>query len=164
MRKINLFIIIVLTVLIWSCGEKRTASELWNSARTAQENENYKESISLYQQLVEKYPEDKMAPQAQFIVGDTYMNFLKDFNKAIQSYRDVVKKYPESEFAPKAQFMVGYIYANNLKDLISARAEYRQFKEKYPNHELITAVEFELENLGKDLSEIEALKNITKGE
>jgi len=66
--------------------------------------------------------------------------------------------------SPKAQFMVGYIYANpqfgDVQDLEKAKNSYEVFLKKYPNHELAPSVQFEMDNLGKDINEIPALKHI----
>ena len=56
--------------------------------------------------------------------------------------------------------MIGYNYANNLNDLKSAEIEYKIFLEKFQTHELAISVKFELENLGKSIDEIPALKHI----
>ena len=37
----------------------------------------------------------------------------------------------------------------------SARIEYLAFLEKYPDHELVPSVKWEMENLGKDISDID---------
>ncbi|MDZ7262494.1 MAG: tetratricopeptide repeat protein, partial [candidate division KSB1 bacterium] len=61
-----------------------------------------------------------------------------------------------------AQFMIGYLYANEIKDLDKARSAYQVFLEKYPENELVPSVKWELDHLGKDISEIEFLVDTTK--
>jgi hypothetical protein len=60
--------------------------------------------------------------------------------------------------------MIGYIYANHLKDFEKARNHYNQFLEKYPQHELTTSVQWEIDHLGKDISEIDIFANSKDGQ
>jgi len=57
--------------------------------------------------------------------------------------------------------MVGYVQANILNDIDQARITYKIFLEKFPDHELTPSVQFELDNLGRDINEIPVLKHIT---
>ena len=61
------------------------------------------------------------------MLGDIYMNDLRDFNTAIQEYRKVIKNYSGSDQEPHALFMIGYVYANILNDTKSAKIEYEEF-------------------------------------
>ena len=95
------------------------------------------------------------------MIGDIYMNDLRDFKIAIQEYRKVTDIYSGSSQEPHAQFMIGYIFANVLNDFESAKIEYDNFINQFPQHELVPSVKFELEYLGKNINEIPALKHIT---
>ncbi len=88
------------------------------------------------------------------------MNDLRDFDNAISSYTKVVENFSGSSHEAQAQFMVGYIYANILDDIEQAVSTYQTFLEKFPDHELAPSVKFELENMGKSINDIPALKNI----
>ena len=100
-------------------------------------------------------------PKAQYLLGDIYMNDLRDFNTAIQEYRKVLEKFSGSEQEPHALFMIGYVYANVLNDTESAKIEYEEFLKRFPKHELSPSVKFEIDYLGKSVDEIPALKHIT---
>ena len=89
------------------------------------------------------------------------MNNLKDADKSIDAYRRLIANYPESIHIAKAYFMIAYNYANEIGDLEKAREAYNIFLEKYPDHDLATSVTWELENLGKDMNEIEFLDSNT---
>ena len=95
------------------------------------------------------------------MIGDIYMNDLRDFNSAINAYSDVVNKFPGTDQEAQAQFMIGYIYANILGDKSKAEKNYKTFLDRYPDHELAPSVKFELDYLGKDINEIDVLKHIT---
>ena len=119
------------------------------------------ESINNLDYLVKNFPNHELASKAQYIVGDIYMNDLRDFEKALIEYRIVLTRYTGSKEEALAQFMIGYIYANVLKDFVSARKEYQVFLDNFPKHELYPSVKFEIDYLGKDINEIPALKHIT---
>ena len=51
--------------------------------------------------------------------------------------------------------MIGYRYANDIKDYDKAKKYYQEFLKKWPMHELAASVKWELDHLGKDISELE---------
>ena len=132
-----------------------------NKAETLRKRKLTMESINNLLYLVKKYPNHELASKGQYIIGDIYMNDLRDFEKALEEYRIVLYDYQGSKEEALAQFMIGYIYANVIKDLKKARSEYQVFLDQFPKHELFPSVKFEIDHLGKDINEIPALKHIT---
>ena len=134
---------------------------LFNKAESLRKKKLLKESVSFLAYLLKNFENHNLCSKSQYLMGDIYMNDLRDFETALLQYRKVIKKYPGSNEDPHAQFMIGYIYANIVKDYVQAKKEYSLFLSKYENHELSPSVEFEIEFLGKDINEIPALKKIT---
>ena len=132
-----------------------------NNAETLRKRKMTAESIENLIYLVRNFPKHELASKAQYIIGDIYMNDLRDFEKALTEYRVVLNKYNGSKEEALAQFMIGYIYANVIKDYDLAKKEYQIFLDKFPKHELHPSVKFEIDYLGKDINEIPALKHIT---
>ena len=132
-----------------------------NKAETLRKRKLTKESINNLLYMVKHYPDNLLAAKAQYIIGDIYMNDLRDFEKALAEYRVVLKGHKGSKEEALAQFMIGYIYANVIKDFDKARSEYQIFLDRFPKHELYPSVKFEINHLGKDINEIPALKHIT---
>ena len=132
-----------------------------NKAETLRKRKLTKESISNLSYMVKNYSDNLLAAKAQYIIGDIYMNDLRDFEKAITEYRLVLNVYKGSKEEALAQFMIGYIYANVIKDFDKARSEYQVFLNRFPKHELYPSVKFEINHLGKDINDIPALKHIT---
>ncbi|MFL2989143.1 MAG: tetratricopeptide repeat protein, partial [Candidatus Neomarinimicrobiota bacterium] len=143
--------------------KEKKAFQGWiiNNAETLRKRKMTMESINNLDYLVKNFPKHELASKAQYIVGDIYMNDLRDFEKALTEYRIVLSRYTGSKEEALAQFMIGYIYANVLKDFVSARKEYQIFLDNFPKHELHPSVKFEIDYLGKDINEIPALKHIT---
>ena len=132
-----------------------------NKAETLRKRKLTKESINNLSYMVKFYSDNLLAAKAQYIIGDIYMNDLRDFEKALSEYRIVLNDHKGSKEEALAQFMIGYIFANVLKDFDKARSEYQVFLDRFPKHELYPSVKFEINHLGKDINEIPALKHIT---
>lgn len=132
-----------------------------NNAESLRKRKMNNKSIDNLNYMIEKYPSHKLSSKAQYIIGDIFMNDLRDFDNALIQYGLVIENYSDSKEESLAQFMIGYIYANILNDFEKARKEYSKFISRFPNHELTPSVKFEVENLGKDINDIPALKHIT---
>ena len=53
--------------------------------------------------------------------------------------------------------MIGFIYANEVKNLDKAKEAYEKFLKAYPEHEMAKDAKWELDHLGQDIDDIEAL-------
>ena len=132
-----------------------------NKAESLRKRKMVKEAVDALMFMVKEFANDRSSAKGQYMLGDIYMNDLRDFDVAIQEYRKVINNYSGSEQEPHAQFMIGYIYANIINDSNSAKVEYQNFLKTFPNHELAPSVKFEIEYLGKSIEDIPALKHIT---
>ena len=157
----NRILIYIIIIFISSCVKNQTADELYSNAEVARNEKNIKSALSNLDLLLKKYPDHNLAAKTQYLIGDIYMNDLRDFNNAINAYGNVVDRFPGTDQEAQAQFMIGYIYANVVNDPKSAEIEYGEFLKRFPNHELAPSVKFEIEFLGKGIEEIPALKHIT---
>lgn len=91
----------------------------------------------------------------------------QEYDKAIDVYQKIVKLNPQGERSDEAQFMVGFIYANDLNDQENARAAYETFLDRYSataDSGMILSAEWELEHIGRDITEIDELKSINAEE
>jgi TolA-binding protein len=160
MRK-TLYILTIIGIIIIGCGNNQTADELFSGAENARNEKDIKRALSNLDLLLEKYPDHVLAAKTQYLIGDIYMNDLRDFDSAIAAYVDVVNNFSGTNQEAQAQFMIGYIYANILNDNSQAELNYKNFLDRFPDHELAPSVQFELDHLGKDINEIDVLKHIT---
>jgi TolA-binding protein len=136
-------------------------SKVYSRAESLRNEKEFTPSIDALKYIVNNYGNLDIAPKSQYLIGDIFMNDLKDFDEAIVNYKNVVIEFPETKEEPHAQFMVGYIFANVKNDSTTALMEYKKFLDKYPEHELAPSVEFEINWLGKDINEIPTLKHIS---
>jgi len=97
----------------------------------------------------EKLSEQELFNQAQISYAE------EKFDEAIDSYKTVIDEFPEGDNRIKAIFMLGFLYANSLQEFTQAAVYYNMVIEEYPDNDLAPSAKFELENLGKDISEFE---------
>ncbi|MCC7431002.1 tetratricopeptide repeat protein [bacterium] len=134
---------------------KQTSEEKLSSALSLVKSNKTNEAIILFTELLNEKGE--LAAQAAFNLGTIYREQEKP-NQAIKYYEILITSYPNSPKYKECVFMAAYVYANSLKDFKNAEKYYREFLVKFPKDELAASVTFELENLGKDVTNIDELK------
>ena len=151
MRIIILSTVLLITLI--GCS-KPSAEEMFNKGADSQKAEEYDAAIATYQELINVYPDSARTPEAVYAIGTMYQNQKHSYRQAIQTFRFLVEKYPNHATASNASFLIGFIYNNELKNIDSARMAYEEFLKRYPANPLTGSVQFELQNLGKDPSEV----------
>jgi len=81
----------------------RTPEELWEVARMEQDP---RQRIQYYRDIVNLYPGHTNAPQALFMIGFTYAEELRDAVQARRSFDELKRKYPESDMIESADWMI----------------------------------------------------------
>jgi hypothetical protein len=81
----------------------RTPAQLFSSAQAAVRPQ---ERIDLFREVVTRYPKDKSAVQADFMIGFTYAEELKDFPAARAAFQEFIRKYPKSDLVASANWML----------------------------------------------------------
>ncbi len=82
---------------------QRGPEELFNYA---QNSVDPTQRIAAFQQIIDKFPQDKYAPQAMFMIGFVYAEELKDFTMADRTFNELISKYPDAEMAQTARWML----------------------------------------------------------
>ncbi len=60
-------------------------------------------SIHLYRNLVETYPKHRLADDAQYLVGNIYYKYKKDYKWAYVEFLKVERKFPNGDMASRAK-------------------------------------------------------------
>lgn len=84
----------------------KSADELM---RLATEATHARDKIDYYRALLEKYPTYARADEAQFMIGFTFSEELKDYDSAKREYEAVVQKYPASDIKESALYMLQHM-------------------------------------------------------
>src|SRR5882757_5999224 len=93
------------------------AAEMYQTAQTAEKENNLKRAINAYKALVKRHPKDALAPDAAFRAGQLQEQTLQ-YTPAAASYLYLVERYASSahfDEAIEGQFRIGEIYLNGKK-------------------------------------------------
>lgn len=66
------------------------------------------EVVAMYKKIIANAPFGKLAPLAQFSIGEVYQD-MGEKNQAVAAYQTVVDNYPNTKQAGEAQFRIGSI-------------------------------------------------------
>jgi len=80
------------------------------------------------------------------------------YGHAIESYEEFLIKFPKHEKAPDVKFLIAFTYHNSLKEESLAKKHYSEFIKNYPDSPLKVSAEFEMENIGKDIDNLDLFK------
>lgn len=90
----------------------------------------YKESIAKFQEFINKMPNDDLADNSQYWIGEGYYS-MQDYNKALDAFKLVLTKYPKGGKVPDAMLKVGYTY-NALGQKSNAVDTLNKLIKQYP--------------------------------
>ncbi len=110
------------------------------------QNKRYREAAQAFAAFLERYPQDELAPNAQYWLGEAY--YVSQQNaEAQQAFEQVVSRYPDSPKAPGALFKIGRLQqAAGKTD--AARASYRKVLADYADSPAAGLARQRLEQLG----------------
>lgn len=147
--------IFVIAMIFAGCGEKMSEQQYFDLANEYEQNEDFVKASETFLSIYKRFPSGKYGAEALFKAALLQANQLGEYDRAIETHKRLIRTFPDSKYIQQSSFMIGFIYANDVKDYEKAKKIYSEFLEKYPDHELVSSVKWEIENLGKDINEIE---------
>ncbi len=63
-------------------------------------------AVEYFKLFLDRYPNNERCDQAQFLIGFTFSEQVKDFDSARAAFRILVENYPDSELADDAEWMI----------------------------------------------------------
>jgi tol-pal system protein YbgF len=103
-------------------------------------------ALADYAEFLKDYPDDPLAPEAQFFVGMTHFGQLK-YDQAVMDFDAVLERYPEGKRTPDAYFMKGKaLKASGHRD--EAATVWRTLRKKYPRSDLADQAAEQLRAMG----------------
>src|SRR5881398_1903314 len=93
------------------------AAEIYQTAQSAEKENNLKRAIRAYKTLVKRHPKEALAPTALFRAAQLQKQ-TRQYTPAADSYLQLVERYPSSahfDEAIEGQFRAGEIYLNGKK-------------------------------------------------
>jgi TolA-binding protein len=106
------------------------AKTLYESATNDYNSGKAELALADYAEFLRDYPDDPLAPEAQFFIGVTHFGQLK-YDLAVSDFDAVLERYPEGKRTPDAYFMKGKaLKAAGHRD--EAATVWRALRKKYP--------------------------------
>jgi tol-pal system protein YbgF len=91
--------------------EPKSEEELYQEARNLLLNDGeFEDSISVFQQMIEDYPQGRLAPNAYYWQGEALI-LVERYSQAINVFNQVVDNFPAHEKAPDSMLKLGIVYS-----------------------------------------------------
>jgi tol-pal system protein YbgF len=120
-------------------------SALMGRAREELDRRNAEGALELFQQIVTSSPDDALADDAQFGVGECYFQ-QERYEEAIGAYRKVMATFPFGDQAPFALLKIGFSQLA-LGRRGTALESFQQVSETYPGTEAATVARQQIAHL-----------------
>ena len=94
-----------------SNAEPKIEEELYQEARNLLLNDGeFESSISVFQQMIEEYPQGRLAPNAYYWQGEALI-LVERYSQAINVFNQVINNFPTHEKAPDSMLKLGIVYS-----------------------------------------------------
>ncbi len=126
-------------------GDSGMAEDIYAAGLEQVNRGNAATARRAFQMVVDSFPDQPMAPEAQRQIGETYaMDGLHD--EALRAFERVVERYQDSDAAPRALYRAGVI-AQERGQTERAREYFRRVISGYPGSDARTLAESALERM-----------------
>jgi len=109
--------------------------------------QDYLNAISAFQKYVESYPQDQLADNAQYWIGESYYS-QKNYRQALIEFQKVVDKFPTGNKVPDAVLKKGFAYSQ-LRESESALKEFKKVVEQFPQSEAAAIAKDNIQRLAR---------------
>lgn len=109
---------------------EQSEQKTFDSATALYKAGNYKNAGAAFADFLRRYPQSGYAPQAQYLLGNTYYA-QRDCRNAIAAQQAVVKNYPENPKAPDALLNIATCQIE-LKEKAAAKKSLEALIAQYP--------------------------------
>jgi len=76
------------------------------AAQVALGEDDIESAIAAYEKWISQYPENENNYKALFLMGFSYSEYLKEYDKARQIFIKVIEEYPNCDLVPSAEWML----------------------------------------------------------
>ncbi|MEE8553996.1 MAG: tetratricopeptide repeat protein, partial [Desulfobacterales bacterium] len=107
MKPINIIVILISAIFLWSCGLKKDfvkvdpEDQLFYMAEKKFQTESYEKALEAFNEYLFRYPDRPMASAALLKIGDIHKT-LGNHAKARNVYKRLIAEYPDSIFVADA--------------------------------------------------------------
>ncbi len=132
-------VILFFSFFLFSCAERK-AKNSYKMAEELLKNNNYKEAVAKYVEVL-KY--DKPIPEvedAYYKIGVIYSKYLDDPNSAIYYFEQMFTKFPKSNHIPEAKKDIAYTYLYKLNQPEKALSNLEYIEQNHKNYKMLDEV------------------------
>ncbi len=126
-----------------------TADGAFSEAKKRFDAKQWADARRVLDAFMNRYASDARAPQAQFMIGDSYLKEQK-FANAINAFLKVIEGFPKAEVVPDAMFEAGDAFYQ-LKYCGDARVYFQELLKRYPKSEWKKDATQKLKDLQRDM-------------
>ena len=101
-----------------------------NALNLLLEQEQYEESVSLFQQYLANYPDGNLAANAWYWLGEALI-LVNRYNEARDAFMTVMNEYPDDPKAAGAMLKLGVVYSR-MGETQMARELWQRIPQEYP--------------------------------
>lgn len=101
--------LICFLLLLAHCGKKMSEEQYLTEAQKYMNNGRFFESITMYNELIEKFPNSTQVPKTLFMIGFIYANELQDSVKAKAYYSTFLNRFPDNELATSVRWEMTHL-------------------------------------------------------
>lgn len=101
-----------------------------------------------FEQLLRQYPNDPLAPDAQYQIGETYV-LEQNYERAVEEFEKVERQWPRAARAATALLRAGIVSEEQLDDRESARRYYEMVRSRFPGAEEYGEASRRLQAIGR---------------
>lgn len=147
MRIKPLSLLLVITILLTSCGEynkilkSNDRDVKYTYAQKYFEEKKYSRSITLLEELISYFKGTDKAEESLYLLGQSYYN-SKDYLSATEIFTTYYNMYPKGEYAESSLFYAAYgMYLDSPDERLDqsktykAISEFQRYMEEYPQTE-----------------------------
>jgi TolA-binding protein len=86
-----------------------SAAFLHNAGMLASSTQQYGRAITLYENVVTRFPQSRLVPECLFTVGFLFEDKMKDTANAHKRYSELIEKFPTDHWADQARGELKYL-------------------------------------------------------
>jgi len=123
-----------------------TAVEMYNVAATNFNRGSLNTARRAFQQFLQDYPNDELAPDAHYFLADIL--YQEDrHQEAIQAWLEIRSRFPTADRVPSALYRVGTTYID-MEELDDARVYLQLVVDSYPDTDAASSAQDRLDQIG----------------
>lgn len=126
-------------------GGSGTAGDLFNTALTAFQRQTYSAARSGFQQIVDQFGSDPLAPEARYYLAEIRYN-EGDTEGAVEAFLEIPEFHPTADRVPQALYRAGML-SLELGDADEARELFQRVVNTWPDSDAAALARVELRDL-----------------